>query len=70
MTNACTGELIVKSLYLEPQYMCMIIACMRVFVHTHESIDIVYIYACVCIGGRVCYLWALYSVATQNETSG
>ena len=27
MTNVCIGELIGKSLYLEPQYMCMIIAC-------------------------------------------
>jgi hypothetical protein len=49
MTNVCIGEVIGKSLYLEPQYMCMIIACVCVFVHTHESMDIAYIYACVCV---------------------
>ena len=48
MTNVCIGEVIGKSLDLEPQYMYMIPACVRVFVHTHESMDIAYIYACVC----------------------
>lgn len=27
MTNACTGELVVKSLFFEPQYMYVILAC-------------------------------------------
>jgi len=47
MTNACTGKVIVKSLYLEPQYMYMIIAwvCWCAL----KSIDIVYIYAFVCM---------------------
>ena len=49
MTNVCIGEVIGKSLYLEPQYMYMIPACVRVLVHAHESTDIAYLYACVCM---------------------
>jgi hypothetical protein len=49
MTNVCIGEVIGKSLDLEPQYMYMIPACVRVLVHAHESMDIAYLYACVCM---------------------
>jgi hypothetical protein len=49
MTNVCIGEVIGKSLDFEPQYMYMILARVRVLVHTHESMDIAYIYACVCM---------------------
>jgi hypothetical protein len=52
----------VKSLYLESQYMCMIY-CVRVFVHTHESIDIAkglgFIYACVCMRSHVVCVYAI-----------
>ena len=48
MTNVCIEQVIGKSLYLEPQYMFMI-CCVRVFVCTHESINIVNICACVCM---------------------
>jgi hypothetical protein len=48
MTNVCIGEVIGKSLDLEPRYMYMIPAFVRVLVHAHESMDIAYIYACVC----------------------
>ena len=48
MTNVCIGEVIGKSLDLEPQYNYMIPACVRVLVHTHENMDVSYIYACVC----------------------
>ncbi len=56
MTNVCIGEVIGKSLDLEPQYMYMIPACVRVLVHAHESMDIAYLYACVCnaISCRLC----------------